>query len=90
MPNAYYNEVIYWVKFYGDSGAPDKTGVELYIDSEAEEKVKALRAQLYAISKGQYEERSLDLQIGAKRKSKHGSYDEWAKLMLQWLASYRG
>ncbi|MCB0355307.1 MAG: hypothetical protein KDD64_17365 [Bdellovibrionales bacterium] len=90
MASVHYNEVIYWVKYYGDSGAPDKTGVQLFIDSETGEKIKALRAQLYAISKGQYDERSMDLQIGAKRRAKHGSYEEWAKLMLQWLATYKG
>ncbi len=87
---ANFNEVFYWVKNYGVPGVPDKKAVENFVACEIHAKVQALRGQLYTIAKGKYDEKILDQQIGQSRKKRHGSYEEWAKMMLLWLSSARG
>jgi len=85
----HYDQVMYWVKNYGSSGADDKRAAEDYLESETTEKVKVLKGQLYAISQGKYDQQKMDLQVGVKRRGVHGSYQQWAKLMLLWLSKSR-
>ncbi len=83
-----YKQVVYWVKNYASGGNPDQRCVQDFVDCETTEVLSTFRAELYGISQGNFDEETLDKLIGQKRKVLHGSYDEWAKLMLMWLASY--
>jgi len=85
----YYEQVIQWNKEYGSSGASDQRAIQTFMDCETDEKIRALRGQLYSISTGKFDAATLDKQLGAGRASKHGSYEQWAKLMLMWMAGYK-
>ena len=84
-----YKYVPLWVREYGMSGGPDQQAVQLFLDCETREAVTGLQSELIAISKGLYKAEVFDLVVGAKRRVMYTSYDNWAKLMLQWIASYR-
>lgn len=86
----HYPRLNQWCKEYGRSDVPDQRGIGDFMECETTEQVKALQAELIAISEKRYDERIFDQLIGNRRKSKFGSYHEWAKMMLQWIASYRG
>ncbi len=86
----HYPEVIYLLKTYSPPGVDDKRAVQTFIDCETDERVRAVKGQLYAISRGRYDDATFDKVIGVDKRMKHGSYEEWAKLMLQWMAGYKG
>lgn len=86
----YYKNLMYWLDNYGKSGAPDDRAVHDFMICEATEAINSLRAELVAIAEGAYNEANFDQLVGPKRKMKHGSYDAWAKLMLLWMASFKG
>lgn len=86
----YYDQVDYWAKHYGTGESDDLRSVHSFMDCETEEKIRSLRGQIYSISCGRYHQRSLDNQIGPARRLRHGSFEAWAKLMLQWMAGHRG
>lgn len=90
MSGPHYNEVLYMLQNYGASGTEDKRAVQTFIDCETAERVSSLRGQLYSISQGKYDDRTFDAQVGVARRQKHGSYKEWARMCLQWMAGYRG
>ena len=83
-------QIKYWADAYGNSGAPDQKAVETFMDCENRESISMLRNELSAITKGAAAEASLDALLRANRKQKHGSYQEWAKAMLLWMANYKG
>lgn len=83
----YYDTVIYWVKHYGSSDSRDKRAVEDFNESETDDKVRVLKQQLYSIAQENYDTEMMDKLVGAKRRARHGSYHEWAKLMLLWLSN---
>ncbi len=85
----YYKQVQYWLQNYGNAGNPDQRAVETYMDCETTEAVGSLRNELIGISRGNYEDKSMDLTVGVKRRMRHGTYQEWARLMLLWMASYK-
>ena len=76
-----------WIKEYGSGGGDDMRSIRDYVEIEANEAVSALRAELYSISKGNYLEEVMHKIIGQGRQVRHGSYDEWAKLMLRWMTT---
>jgi len=82
-----YKYVPLWVREYGMSGSPDHQAVQIFVDCETREAIAGLRNELIGVSKGRYKDETFDLVVGTKRKVLHGSYSEWAKLMLQWLAA---
>lgn len=82
-----YPKVKYWVDGYGSAGAEDKKAVELFVTCEATEAVASLRAELISMSRGNFDQTTLDLLIGQNRRLKHGTFDAWARMMLLWLAS---
>lgn len=84
-----YKQVTYWVQYYGNSGAPDQRAVETFMDCETREVVVMLQNELRGISLGNFRPEILDRLVGAKRRMNHGSYQEWAKLMLLWMSSYK-
>ena len=83
-------QIKYWTETYGNSGAPDQRAVETFMDCENRESIAMLRNELSAVTKGAVADASLDALLKANRKQKHGSYPEWAKLMLLWMANYKG
>ena len=86
-PNPSYMKVRQWCEAYGRSDVPDNRGCRDFIDCESSEQVRSLQAELLAMAEGRYDEAILDQLVGVRRKVKHGSYQAWAKLMLQWLAA---
>lgn len=85
-----YNRVQYWVQNYGLAGIPDQKAVENYIECETREQVNMLRFELELMAQGNYKQETLDQLVGVKRRFRHESYDAWAKLMLLWIAGYKG
>lgn len=81
--------ITYWVKTYANPGITDQRAVETYMDCESAEASRGLRAELITISSGNFQEQSLDLTIGKSRALKYGNYQEWAKMMLVWMANYK-
>lgn len=84
-----YKYVPLWVREYGQSGVPDQQAVQIFIDCETREVITGLQNELLAISHGRYKEEVFDLIVGIKRRIQHSSYDNWAKVMLQWIAGAR-
>ena len=84
-----YKNVKYFLEGYARDGALDKRAVETFAEIEANEMVRSLRTELIAMSQGKFHEETLDLLVGVKRKARHGSYVEWAKLMLLWIAGVK-
>lgn len=80
-----YTEVYNWVQEYGRSGAPDQRAVQDYVTCENDELIRRFRAQLYSISQGNYEIEQFDKLVGIDRRTRHGSYEAWARIMLLWL-----
>lgn len=78
-------EVTYWIKHYGHPGVSDRHAIQTYLECENDEKIRPFRLQLNSIVNGKVEEESLNKLVGIARKNSHGSYERWAKLMLQWL-----
>lgn len=85
-----YQRVHYWVQNYGQSGIEDKQAVENFIECETRESVKLLQQELILLAEGKFKEEILDKLVGKKRAVKYVSYVEWAKLMLLWIAGYKG
>jgi len=91
MPNTrIFKNLTYWAQTYGISGAEDKKCVEDFMECETDEAIRALRAELYTISQSKFDKDYLDQMVGVKRSKRHGSFEEWAKIMLLWMASYKG
>jgi hypothetical protein len=88
------NEVIYpsyarvyqWIREYGVPGSDDARGARDFIEIEATESISSLRGELLAMSQNKYSDETLDKIVGPGRKQRHGSYAEWAKTMLRWMA----
>jgi hypothetical protein len=85
-----YTQLKYWADNYGGSGATDQRAVETFIECENRETVASLRNDLSAVAKGNYEQATLEKMLKPQRLHKHSSYAEWAKLMLLWMAAYKG
>jgi hypothetical protein len=67
----------------------DDRGCRDFLDCETREQVRLLQTELSAISEGRFDEKILDQLVGVRRKAKYGSYQSWARFMLQWLAASR-
>ena len=84
-----YPKVQQWAKEYGASGAEDKRAVHDFMTVETTELIASLRNELASISKGNYDDKKMELLVGPKRRDRHGTFQEWARLMLQWMANYK-
>jgi hypothetical protein len=80
-----FDKVIFWCQNYGRADVEDKRAAKDFVEIESDETVKPFLIQLHTIADGNYDQEILDQQIGIKRRVKHGSYAEWAKLMLKWI-----
>jgi len=86
----FFPQVKYFVDHYAPPGIEDQRAAHVFVDCETTEAITTLRNELRAISNGNYDSNTLDRTIGKGRVSKYSSYDNWAKLMILWLASYKG
>lgn len=77
------------LSLYSNDGTPDTTAVHTFMDCENEDTIRSLRNELSGIAAGNFMEENLQGTLGPQRKAKHGSYAEWAKRMLIWMAEYR-
>ncbi len=82
-----YSRIAEWVREYGSSGADDMRALRDYIEIEANESISSLRTELHSLARGNYIEETIQKLVGAKRKVRHGTFDEWAKSMLRWMAA---
>lgn len=89
MPSFAFTVIPKFVREYGQSGVPDQRAVQDFCDCETYEEIQRLRGELTAVASGNYEEENLDLIVGIRRKTSFGSYDEWARLLLGWIAQHR-
>ena len=79
-----------WIREYGDTGCDEKRAVFTFMEVETSQAAASLRSELYRISQGSLDDEYLDQLVGKKRMARYGSYQNWAGLMLQWMASYKG
>ena len=86
---AYFKELIFFVEHYAHPEVTEQRSVETFIDVEARERLNSLRAELLNVSKGNFSAETMEKILGKARLSKYGSYEEWAKLMLRWIAGYK-
>ena len=82
-----YARVRQWVLEYGPPGSEDKRGAIDYLEIEAQEAISALKGELAALAQGNYIEEVMDRLVGPARRQRHGSYEEWARAMLRWMAN---
>jgi hypothetical protein len=74
---------------YAAGGTEDSRSVSVFMDCEAQEAIGSLRAELRAISSGNFSAETLHTIVGKGRCAKHGTYDQWAAAMLRWMAAHR-
>ena len=84
-----YNRIKYWLENYAMSSSDDRRALENFIECETREIVSAFKNELIQIVGGNFSPETLQVIIGGGRGQKYGSFDEWAKMMLQWMASYQ-
>jgi len=89
-PARHYKQIGNWVEQYGNSGAPDQRAAEIFMDCETRESITMLQNELRSVAAGRYKESVMDSVLKPARRSKHGSYEEWARLMLLWISNYKG
>jgi hypothetical protein len=81
-----YEKIKYWHENYGFAGIEDKRAVENFFECETREIVTSLRTELAQVAAGNYNPDSLRKLIGKGRENVYHTYQEWAKMMLQWMA----
>ena len=67
----------------------DQKALLTFKNYESKEKLRRLQAELQWVKESRVSEVVCDRVIGKKRKSRHQSYEHWAKLMLLWIVSKR-
>ena len=87
--NPPYKKVREWIQAYGRPDVTDDRGVQDFMLCETLEEVRSLQVELVAMAEGRFDEKILDDVIGMRRKGRYGSYNQWAKLMLQWILAYK-
>jgi len=84
-----YAKIRYWVQQYGGGERSDQRAVEDFMECEAQESISSLRNDLIRLAQDTPDNSALDQIVGVKRKVLYNSYQEWAKMMLLWMASYK-
>ena len=79
-----------WARNYGRPDVSDQRGVQDFIDCETTETIKSLQSELVSLAEGNFDEKLMDDILGARRRIKYTNYTDWARLMLQWIAGYKG
>ena len=85
-----YKHVRTWIEWFGHGQMPDQRAVHEFMDIEQREVIASLRVELFALSQGRFDVKIMDQVLRPKRKMKHGSYEQWAKYMLIWMAEHKG
>ena len=80
-----YTQISYWKEFYARDDYPDQRAVADFVTVEMKEVLSAFRGEIIGISQGNFVEENLIGILGRKRLAKHGSFDVWAQMMLQWI-----
>jgi hypothetical protein len=89
MANFAFKWLPYWAQNYGKGGIPDQRAVQDFMDCETVDAVQRFRSELYSISQGNFDERIVEIMVGQGRKTVYQSYEEWSRLMLMWMVSYK-
>ena len=88
--NRFFPHLKHFISIYSPPGVEDQRAVHTFMDCETTESINTLRNEIRSIASGNFHTQSLDTLVGKGRMSKYGSYDNWAKLMLLWMANYKG
>ena len=64
----------------------DQKAARLFKEYESVEKVRRLQQELLWVRNGQVLTQTLENILGKTRKSKYSGFENWAKLMLLWVA----
>jgi hypothetical protein len=84
-----HKEVKYWYDNYAQGSPDDQRSVENFCVCESTEAIRIFQNELIGIMNGNHRAETLDIILGKDRVLKHGTYEEWAKLMLRWMAEAR-
>ena len=84
-----YREIKRWFDTYA-GGCEDLRSLHTFMDCEPTDRIVQLRLEFNGIAQGHANDELLIKLIGASRKLKHGSFQEWARLCLLWMASHKG
>lgn len=80
-----FKHIRYWAEHYAHPGVSDQSSVENAMICESDEFLRPFQAQLNSIIQGSFDEQALDRILTTNRRQRHGSYENWAKLMLMWI-----
>lgn len=83
-----YPNIKNWYDYYAISST-DQRAVEDFIECETAEVVRGFQSELIGITNGDCNEQALQGLMGKQRFERFGCWEEWAKMMLLWLANYR-
>ncbi len=83
----FFPKVTQFLREYSGSDPDDRRSALNFREIEAAEALASLRNELRMISTGNFNEQVIDQIVGRDRKLRYGSYQEWAKLILVWLAA---
>jgi hypothetical protein len=82
--------IAFYQKRYANSLANnDIKAAKLFKQYETTEAIKRFQNELLSIKSGLVAETTLTLTLGKSRQTKHKGFNNWAKLMLLWLAEQR-
>ena len=79
-------KIKYFKDNYARPGCPDQRAAQDFVECENRETVRSFQAALNTIIAGGCNVESLDALVGRDRVARHGSYEEWARLMLIWIS----
>lgn len=85
-----YKQIPFFIQNYGKTGNPDQRNLIDFMECETTEAIRSLQNELIGITHGNYVPEVMDKLIGLDRRTKHNSYEEWARLMLLWIAGHKG
>lgn len=81
-PASSYRSVRYWLENYAHPELPDAHCVADFIDHEPLEALRSFQYELQDIARGNYNDSCMGGLLSARRRVAHGSFSNWAKVML--------
>ena len=82
-------KIRYWSEYYAKPGYTDDRAIQDYMVCEHAEAISSLRGELVGIKEGYFKDDTLKVLLGPMRETRYGSYQEWAKMMLLWMAAFK-
>lgn len=79
-----------FIQNYARADVPDQRAIQDFLECETSEVIRPLQGELQLVAAGRFDKDIFDKAIGIKRRAKFESYENWARLMLQWIAGYKG